>query len=1039
MIPLRIALKGFMCYRDRQEVDFAGVSLWVLAGANGSGKSTIFDAVTVALYGMHRAGSQHLDELINHHADGLEIDFDFQLGSGVYRVRRTLQRRGTTTYGAFTLGPDGRVRAIPDTNSATGFKRWVEETIGLSQQAFTSCVLLRQGDADALLNAKPRERFGILSSLIDLARYEKLHDLVDEQRKQLAAETKIVRQQLAGMAYPDDPDTDAAEQAFLAAYQEMQVAQAEVQQLTVLAEQSRQWERIVADLAEITRKCTATEGLLTRACEITAADARWRELDRNLPQLRAVTAARERLAQLAPKLEELIRQTEALAGEMKDAEHKAREAGVAYSASVERVEATREALGAVQDCLTEAKRLVQRLEEFEECERVADEIEQEIAGCPSNLSARIESAERGVQQLGQTRQALPWLRRIIEQRERLITGLTDAAEARGHLCGIDAELASCLTEIEYLRSAAKAAEVAERAANNAAQQAEAHQQAARNELSQFDEVAEEAFCSRCGQMITPEHAEQEVARLRQELNDAAAVLERARAEHNRTEIAVIESRQQLVDGQERCTHLQETSRSHKAVVERTEHKIEHALCDLGQAWSNLPPALQSRVAASTPPSADAWPTTTWPSTAEVAQLDKQVAELDAVGLELDEMRKQERALAKLAGQREEVERRVAAISLDLDRAAAEQARMRLPELEASRQTLEATLQEALGCKANAKERADTFADRLAGLSESCRRAETDYATAEATRREVEGQIASALGQLSDNWRDAAACATLDALSVWESEYDELADYPRQAQELGGAQARLDELRDQERRVREQAASIPTEAQRPTDLIAHLCEQAVETFTRVNTRQAELQSELDRMMRERDEYQRVQAGLLLVERRTHLHTRLVHLLGRTGLQMALLRRAELAIIHEANEILDRLSGGRMRLELRNADGQGESALDLLYHDGTTATQPIPIALASGSQRFRIAVSLALAIGRYLGHESERVRSVIIDEGFGSLDKSGRGDMITVLTELQMELDRIILVSHQEEIAEAFPNCYAVQLVEGASRVSLAPAD
>ena len=46
MIPRSIKLKGFLCYKDEQKVDFDGsTTLWMLAGLNGSGKSAIFDAV----------------------------------------------------------------------------------------------------------------------------------------------------------------------------------------------------------------------------------------------------------------------------------------------------------------------------------------------------------------------------------------------------------------------------------------------------------------------------------------------------------------------------------------------------------------------------------------------------------------------------------------------------------------------------------------------------------------------------------------------------------------------------------------------------------------------------------------------------------------------------------------------------------------------------------------------------------------------------------------------------------------------------------
>ena len=93
------------------------------------------------------------------------------------------------------------------------------------------------------------------------------------------------------------------------------------------------------------------------------------------------------------------------------------------------------------------------------------------------------------------------------------------------------------------------------------------------------------------------------------------------------------------------------------------------------------------------------------------------------------------------------------------------------------------------------------------------------------------------------------------------------------------------------------------------------------------------------------------------------------------------------------------------------------------------------MTSGSQRFRIAVSLALAIGEYVGNNVRNIELVIIDEGFGSLDKNGRDDMIEELNQLKQRLKRIILVSHQEEFFNEFTNGYKIELKENASIVNL----
>lgn len=111
------------------------------------------------------------------------------------------------------------------------------------------------------------------------------------------------------------------------------------------------------------------------------------------------------------------------------------------------------------------------------------------------------------------------------------------------------------------------------------------------------------------------------------------------------------------------------------------------------------------------------------------------------------------------------------------------------------------------------------------------------------------------------------------------------------------------------------------------------------------------------------------------------------------------------------------------------------MDLVVYNYDIGNQPMSVSFASGSQRFRIAVSLALAIGRYVGQNAGRFKSVIIDEGFGSLDKNGRDDMIQELTILQQQLAKIILVSHQEDFTNAFTNGYTIKIVDNTSQVQL----
>src|SRR5437868_13952801 len=92
MIPLSLTLKGFLSFREEQQLAFDHDQVWLLSGPNGSGKSTVFDAILFALYAGHRAGKADLHELINKEADRATVRFEFLLAGQRYRAERMAER-----------------------------------------------------------------------------------------------------------------------------------------------------------------------------------------------------------------------------------------------------------------------------------------------------------------------------------------------------------------------------------------------------------------------------------------------------------------------------------------------------------------------------------------------------------------------------------------------------------------------------------------------------------------------------------------------------------------------------------------------------------------------------------------------------------------------------------------------------------------------------------------------------------------------------------------------------------------------------------
>ena len=190
MIPLKLTVNNFLCYRDNvPTLDLEGVHVACLCGENGHGKSALLDAITWALWGKARGKSQ--DDLIHFGQSDMQVELEFLVQEAHYLVIRRHSRAGSRRrQGASDL--QLQVQSGNDFQPLTGntmreTQALLEKLIGMDYDTFINTAFLLQGRADEFTNKSPGERKEVLAKILGLDRYDQLQ----ERAKERASATEL--------------------------------------------------------------------------------------------------------------------------------------------------------------------------------------------------------------------------------------------------------------------------------------------------------------------------------------------------------------------------------------------------------------------------------------------------------------------------------------------------------------------------------------------------------------------------------------------------------------------------------------------------------------------------------------------------------------------------------------------------------------------------------------------------------------------------------------------------------------------------------
>jgi exonuclease SbcC len=168
----------------------------------------------------------------------------------------------------------------------------------------------------------------------------------------------------------------------------------------------------------------------------------------------------------------------------------------------------------------------------------------------------------------------------------------------------------------------------------------------------------------------------------------------------------------------------------------------------------------------------------------------------------------------------------------------------------------------------------------------------------------------------------------------------------------------------------------------------------------------------------------------------LYTELRVAFGKDGIPAMMIETALPDLAARANELLYRMSDGRMTLDLttqRETKSGVAETLDIIIADelGTRSYE-----MYSGGEAFRINFALRVALSQMLARRAgAQLRTLFIDEGFGTQDEDGRGRLVEALTAIQDEFDMILVITHIDDLRDAFPVHLEVRKTPNGSEVSV----
>ena len=274
-----------------------------------------------------------------------------------------------------------------------------------------------------------------------------------------------------------------------------------------------------------------------------------------------------------------------------------------------------------------------------------------------------------------------------------------------------------------------------------------------------------------------------------------------------------------------------------------------------------------------------------------------------------------------------------------------------------------------------------------------------------------------------------------ALEHWEGEHRGLEEARRRleddqsalasaAKRVADTQEELARLAEQQRDIEAELVGLP-EARRRRSELERLQRGAAALRDELQERRGSLATQLEQIEAAETELEERKMERESLADDAGLYDELGVAFGKGGVQALLIEAAIPRLEDEANDLLSRMTDGRMSLKMqtqraRRSGGTSSDLVETLHIDVADELGTRSYDLFSGGERFRVDLALRIALSKLLAWRAgAQLPTLFIDEGFGTQDAQGRDRIVEVIKAIEDDFQRILVITHMDEVKEAFP--------------------